>query len=278
MSEKQIVHRIENDMDRQDVLCTTYQMRNFFRQLGDGFFTPLDVMNYIQHHQVIKWVKSGNHLLDVCCGRGLLLPLLRYHAKNIGSYTGVDIEPKNATFLRKRVTDGKTFAAMGKTLEEYYPFPVRFVHSNVAEMSEHLAGQQFDFLVYTSSIEHMHPDMGMRSLHECRKVARPGAVLFLTCPNTPEGQDGYDTQYRAHVYEWKRSELEAGLKAAGFEIITVYGLMIAKRALKKAAEKWGLLSLVERLEQFVPNDWLVSVFAPFFPDECKEIGFLAKAV
>ena len=29
--------------------CTTYQMRNFYMQFRDGFFTNLDVMNYIQH-------------------------------------------------------------------------------------------------------------------------------------------------------------------------------------------------------------------------------------
>lgn len=35
---KQIVFRVEDDMNRKDILCTTYQMRNFYRQLGDGFF------------------------------------------------------------------------------------------------------------------------------------------------------------------------------------------------------------------------------------------------
>ena len=129
---KQIVHRVEDGMNRQDILCTTYQMRNFYRQFGDGFFSVLDVMNYIQHHQITKWCKRGNHILDVCCGRGLMLPLLRYHQKDIGSYTGVDIEPKNAIYTHKRVTDGKPIT------DDYYPFPVSFVLSNVSEMSQHL--------------------------------------------------------------------------------------------------------------------------------------------
>lgn len=34
-------------MDREKILCTTYQMRNFYMQFRDGFFTNLDVMNYI---------------------------------------------------------------------------------------------------------------------------------------------------------------------------------------------------------------------------------------
>ena len=44
--DKQIVYRVEDGMDRSKVLCTTYQMRNFYSQFRDGFFTNLDVMNY----------------------------------------------------------------------------------------------------------------------------------------------------------------------------------------------------------------------------------------
>mgnify|MGYP002228615236 FL=1 len=35
------------------------------------------------------------NVLDVCCGRSLMLPLLRYYAKDIASYTGVDISKAN---------------------------------------------------------------------------------------------------------------------------------------------------------------------------------------
>ena len=46
--DKDIVYRVEDGMDREKILCTTYQMRNFYMQFRDGFFTNLDVMNYIQ--------------------------------------------------------------------------------------------------------------------------------------------------------------------------------------------------------------------------------------
>lgn len=271
---KRVVHRVEDGMDRQDILATTYQMRNFYRQFGDGFFSSLDVMNYIQHHQIAKWCAKDNHVLDVCCGRGLLLPLLRYLQADIGSYTGVDIEPKNAEFLTKRVTDGKPVAA----LTDYYPFPVNFVASNVADMAGKLLPRRFDVIVYTSAIEHMHPDAGLASLHECRKVSKPNAILILTCPNTPEGQDGYDTQYRAHVYEWKRSELHAGLKQAGFQVVTEYGLLVDKKTLLDQGEKLGIQRIIDRLDKFVPSEWLLPVFAPLFPAHCKEIAIVAKAV
>lgn len=268
---RKIVWRVEDGMDRTTIACTNYEMRNFYRQFGDGFFSTLDVMNYIQHHQVVRWCKKGTQLLDVCCGRGLLLPLLRYYAKDIGSYTGVDIEAGNAIFTHKRVTDGKPVEP------DYYPFPVSFVHANAAEMSKHLK-RSYDVIVYTSSIEHMHKEMGQQSLHECRKVSRPGTILIVTCPNTPEDQDGFDTQYRAHVYEWKRSELHQGLQEAGFQIITEYGLLMDRKTLKEVAYKKGLLPTIERLEKFIPGEWLVPIFAPLFPEQSKEIAIVAKAV
>lgn len=267
-----IVHKVELGMDTRDILCTTYQMRNFYRQMRDGYFSTLDVMNYIQHHQITKWINPGNWVLDVCCGRGLMLPLLRYHAKEIGGYTGVDIKPSNAIFKTKRVTDGKPIDP-----DTYYPFPVEFVHANAAKMADHLR-RQYHVIIYTSSIEHMHKDAGQASLEQCRKVSQPGAVLIITCPNTSEDQDGYDTQYAAHVYEWKRSELLTGLQVAGFEIITEWGLHINKRDLKAAAERRGLLPVIERIECFVPNEWLVPVFAPMFPKESREIGIIARAI
>jgi SAM-dependent methyltransferase len=267
---KNIVHRVEEGMDPRHVLCTTYQMRNFYRQLADGYFTALDVFNYIQHHQIVRWCKKGDHVLDVCCGRGLLLPMLRYHRKDLGSYTGVDIEPKNARFFKQRVTDGKPLEKNG-----YYPFPLTFVEANVAEMASTIT-DRFNVIVYTSAIEHMHKDAGLASLGECRKLAAPGSLLVLTCPRTPEDQDGYDTQYRAHVYEWKLSELKDALATTGWNLVTTYGLHATISDIRVAAEEVGVEWLVDLLGQFVPREWLGPVLAPAFPGVCKEVGLLCR--
>jgi len=272
VSGKAIVHRVEDGMDRQDIGLTSYQMRNMYRQLGDAFFTHLDVFNYIQHHQIARWCKKGNHVLDVCCGRGLMLPLLRYYAKDIGSYTGVDIAPENATFLDKRVTDGKP---LEQTVQDYYPFPVKYVESNVAVMAGVLP-RKYDVIIYTSAIEHMHPAMGQLSLVECAQVAKPGALLVLTCPNTPEDQDGYDTRYRAHVYEWKRSELTKGVEEAGFTVQFEYGLTISKKALEGLATRYGFGPLLSRIAGVVPPEWYLPVFAPMFPRESSEIALVCR--
>jgi ubiquinone/menaquinone biosynthesis C-methylase UbiE len=267
---KNLVFRIEDGMDRREVYATTYQMRNFYRQLGDGFFQGLDVMNYIQHHQVAKWAghKKGTRVLDVCCGRGLLLPLLRWYAKELGCYVGVDLKPENAIFTSKRVTDGKPIE------DGYYPFPVEFVEADAAEMYRHMPGAVFDLIVYTSAIEHMNRDVGTATLDQCRRLVQPHGMLVLTTPRTPDGHDGYDTQYRAHVYERTRGELVEDLTATGWGISAEWGIFATLTDIRKAAEPLGLVPLIDRLAEFVPRDWLAPVLAPMFPKVAKEIAFL----
>lgn len=138
-------------MDREKILCTTYQMRNFYMQFRDGFFTNLDVMNYIQHLAAAHMAKKGMNVLDVCCGRSLMLPLLRYYAKDIASYTGVDISKANI----KEAMRGATAKNLEpKDLTSYYPFRVGWKLGNVAEMSKVIPAGFADFVIYTSAIEH----------------------------------------------------------------------------------------------------------------------------
>ena len=117
--EKKIVHRVEDGMNRQEILCTTYQMRNFYDQFRDGYFTNLDVMNYIQHFAAAQMAKKGANIVDVCCGRSLMLPLLRYYAKDIGSYTGVDISRKN---IEEAMRGAVKKNLKPEELGGYYPF------------------------------------------------------------------------------------------------------------------------------------------------------------
>lgn len=269
---KRIVHRVEHGEDRRDVLATTYQMRNFYRQFGDGFFSRLDVFNYASHHQIARWAakRPGARLLDVCCGRGLLLPLLRYHAKELGSYTGVDIEPKNATWQHQRVTDGKP---LERPLGDYYPFRTEFVAGDVAEVDRLLGDQRYDLIVYTASIEHMHPEHGARSLHALHALTHPSTLMVLTAPNTPEGQDGYETSKRAHVYEWKLSELRTALADAGWDVLDVWGIDIGVQTLAKLLTG-SAGHLLDRARKFIPPDWLGPMLAAPFPEQASEVGLL----
>lgn len=271
--EKQIVHRVEDGMDRQNILCTTYQMRNFYMQFRDGFFTNLDVMNYIQHFAAAQMTKKGMRIVDVCCGRSLMLPLLRYYAKDIASYTGIDICKANIKEAMRGATEKKLTP---KDLATYYPFKVAWKVGNVAEMSKAIPAESADFVIYTSAIEHMHPDDGRKSLVECRKIMAPGAVMFLSCPNTPG--NGYNTQYRAHVYEWGYDELKAALTDIGFTIEREVGLVMGSREMDEfyASRSPEVKALYDALKAYIPKTWLTAIMGVPFPQAAKEILFVCR--
>lgn len=275
MKEKKIVHKIEEGMNPEDVLCTTYQMRNFYTQFRDGFFTNLDVMNYIQHHAVALMAKKGMNVVDVCCGRSLVLPLLRYYAKDINSYTGVDICETN---IREAKRGASAKVLKEEDLEEYYPFKVDWILSNVAEMSNHIEKGFADLVIYTSALEHMHKDVGTQSLIECNKIMNKDSVMFLSCPNTPG--NGYETQYAAHVYEWGYDELKEKLDELGFEIINEVGLVMKVKKMKEFfnSDKVSkdMKDFYNRMSLYMPSAWLSSIVSIPYPKESDEILFVVR--
>lgn len=271
--QKEIVYRVEEGMDRKKILCTTYQMRNFYDQMRDGFFTNLDIMNYIQHHAAALMARKEKDIVDVCCGRSLMLPLLRYHAKNIHSYTGIDISEKN---LKEAVRGAVKKNLTPKEIGTYYPFDVHWRQGNVAEMSKVIPERSADLVIYTSAIEHMHKEDGYKSLVECKKIMRDPAVMFLSCPNTPG--NGYDTQYRAHVYEWGYDELKRALAQIGFEIIQEVGLVMGVRDMDRFYEiqPKPVRELYQKMKAYLPAPWLTVTMSIPFPEASKEILFIVR--
>lgn len=272
-TEKKIVHKIEEGMDPQDVLCTTYQMRNFYVQFRDGFFSNLDVMNYIQHMRAATLARKGMRVVDVCCGRSLMLPLLRYYAKDIESYTGIDICETNIKEA-KRGASAKVLKE--EDLESYYPFKVDWKLANVAEMSQHIAAGSADFVIYTSALEHMHKDVGYQSLVECHKIMNTNSFMFLSCPNTPG--NGYNTQYAAHVYEWGYDELKEALAEIGFEIKQEVGLVMGAKEMDDfyAAQSEEMRAFYNSLKAYMPTAWLTAMMSIPFPKASKEILFVVE--
>lgn len=274
MEEKKIVYKIEDGMNPQDVLCTTYQMRNFYRQFKDGFFTQLDVMNYIQHHAAALLCKRGMNVVDVCCGRSLMLPLLRYYSKDINSYIGVDICETNIREAKR----GASEKLKEEDLDSYYPFKVDWILSNVSEMSKYISNGFADVVIYTSALEHMHKDVGIQSLKECHKIMNRSSTMFLSCPNTPG--NGYETQYAAHVYEWGYDELKTVLMDLGFEIVNEIGLVMK---IKKMREFFSsnlvseeMKQLYNKLNSYMPSSWLSAIMSIPYPKYSDEILFVVK--
>ena len=272
--DRKIVFKIDEDTDPREVYCTTYQMRNFFQQMADGFYSSLDVMNYIQHQVAVNRMRSGDLVLDVCCGRGLLLPLIRWYRKDIAKYVGVDICEKNVREQERR-SGVKDISDEGL---EYYPFPVRHVICSCEEMADELGGVKFDAVVYTSAIEHMQKDVGHRSLENCYRLMKDSGWMFLSCPNTMDKKDPYDTQYAAHVYEWNLDELREALHEVGFSIVEEHGLVGKVRDFEKFVETLppAEKAMYKRLKQYLPSKWLMAMFPVAYPEAAAEVLLICK--
>lgn len=273
MKERKIVYKIDEGINPSEVYCTTYQMRNFYAQFADGFFSSLDIMNYIQHHAAVLRMKKDWRVLDVCCGRGLLLPLIRYYKSNISEYVGIDISKTNIKEQLRRSGIKKI-----KDIKEYYPFLISHVIGSVEDMNQFFKPNSFDFIIYTSSIEHMQKEAGYKSLKHCFEILKAGQEMFLSCPNTMNKKDPYDTQYAAHIYEWDIYELKKAVEKIGFEIKKEYGLVAKVRDLEKwiSKQKEDIKKQYQELKEYLPTPWLMSFFPILYPESASEILLIIK--
>ncbi len=270
------VKRIEEGMDRTQVDYTTYQMRNPFRQLYDAVATELDIHCYLQHAQAADLAAPGARVLDVCCGRGLLIPFLRYRGSPPALYVGVDAAPENA-----RWKDGADPRREAEQKKDGWGFPVRFVQATANSMAGTvgavLAGtgdpcSLFDLIVYTSAIEHMQPAWQAASLLECAKMTHAGTVLYLTCPVTAPGRSGYEAQYAAHVYEPSEAELLQWLDAAGWVVRRRQGLCTGAKAFRARLPK-AELQQAEDLYDRLPREFALVLIATLFPACAQEMAY-----
>lgn len=274
-TERNVVKKIKDDMDRREIYATTYQMRPVFVQFRDACAREQDVFNYFSLAFAADLCPKGGRVLDMCCGRGLLIPFLRYRNKPDPSlYVGVDLEPKNAIWK-----DGCDPRRTGKQeKQDGWDFDLVFVEASVGEMVKPLRrelgdARRFDLITYTSSIEHMQPNVQQASLKAAAAVAAPKAKLYLTCPVTKEGADGYDCQYYAHVYEPKDSELKAWLAEAGWQVEQEIGLVTKARVFRERLSG-AELDQAEALYAQMPREQALPMIAQLYPQAATEKAYV----
>lgn len=286
---KKVIYYNDGTVPKEEILATTYQMDDFYKELGKGKISGLNTFNLLQHFKAAKMSKGI--VLDVCCGRSLMLPLLqRLQEKgdiNIKEYVGVDI-------LKKNMTAQHTDTATGEDIpnhDEYYPFKTTFIESNVAvmtkEMKEYIG--KVDFVIYTSAIEHLQWEDQQLSLNECYKLMKRGAKLFLSGPRTPENgeiiignkkgknPDPYDVRYSAHLREPKLSEVNEMLNNAGFndekELYGIYGDM---EDIEDMMKNDTVSSIWANMVSYLPEEYIRSIFFLNYPYRCSEYLVIIK--
>ncbi len=279
------VLRIEEGMDRREIYATTSQMRPPGIQFYDNVANEGDAFNYWSLARAADLLPRGGAVLDLCCGRGLLIPFLRYRNRQPSVYVGVDLEPKNAKWK-----DGADPRHRGGEKNDWH-FPTVFVESSVADTSSALIEQAakddadiwkfrgdtpvFDLVVFTSAIEHMQPDAQQAALQEAALLAANGAKLYLTCPVTPEDKDGYDCQYAAHIYEPKESELLRWLTSAGWAIVEEIGLVTKVKEIK-ARLGGSALEHARMILNHGPREFALVMIAQLYPECATEKAFICQ--
>lgn len=248
---------------------STNQMDDFYAALYRGEAKASGLMNLMQHLIVAERCAPGARVLDVCCGRGLALPLLRRYTPEIERYVGLDISSENLNEARERIA----------FLRETYGglFPVQLVECDVAKPWPQLPA--FDVALYTSALEHLPFELGARSLRSTAQSLAPGGVLFLSTPQA-FGPPPRPLQYRVHVYEWSREEVEQVVGEAGLVVEDVMGLLppepevVADELVERYGQ--GAADWYRDLAARVPRALLGTVSAVSVPKRATELLYVCR--
>lgn len=244
------------------------QMDDFYDALAHGQVKSSGIMNYVQRLYIAQRCPPGARLVDVCCGRGLQLPVLYRYATHVQSYVGLDIAPANLAEAAERTA----------LLDRRYagrPFDVTLTECDVAAPWPDVG--PFDVAVYTSALEHLPAQAGVASLRHVASALADGGRLYLSTPNTL-GEQPRPLQYGVHVHEWNSTELSPVLHDAGLHVEEIIGLLPPKPdevAVALAAQFGrGAAGWYERLRQILPEAFLDTVAAAAIPDVAAELLYV----
>lgn len=243
------------------------QMDDFYAALAVGEVTPTGIMNYLQRLLITERCRPGDRVLDVCCGRGLQLPVLYRYRPDLTSYVGLDISPENLAEA----------AARQASLDAVHPrdFPIEFHQCDVALSWPEIG--PFDVVIYTSALEHLPRELGVASLRHTAAALASDARLYLSTPNTP-GEPPRTLQHRVHIYEWSHQELTAVLNEVGLVVDDVVGILPPSQKETEAvvAERYGCgaVEFYRHLREYAPDALLGPVVATALGGAATEVLYI----
>jgi ubiquinone/menaquinone biosynthesis C-methylase UbiE len=149
----------------------------------------------------------SGRVLDIGCGNGSFLALVREERQAVASLAGCDISPRLCEMAAQRVPAAEIEVANALRLEPY-------------------GDEAFDFAFMVGSLEHMQDHAA--ALQAARRVLRPGGALVVSVPNREwllyERWRANHAQFQPVDDHWFRpSELRALGEANGFDVARVRG-------------------------------------------------------
>jgi SAM-dependent methyltransferase len=129
---------------------------------------------------------------------------------------------------------------------------VRYAYHSMADLSPYADGS-FDLVYSGQTIEHVPLELADSILAGAYRVLRPGGHLALDTPNARLTRLQQDEMIDPdHTYEYTVAEIEAKVRAAGFEIVERKGLNLGRGSVERGsfemtevARNVGLFSDVE---------------------------------
>lgn len=246
------------------------QMDDFYVALAAGEVKPTGIMNYLQRLLITQRCRAGDRVLDVCCGRGLQLPVLYRYRPDLCSYVGLDISADNLAQARARRADLDAVADRR--------FAIDFYQGDVAEPWPEI--DPVDVAIYTSALEHLPRERGIASLRHTATVLAPEGRLYLSTPNTP-GPPPRQLQHRVHVYEWSWQELATVLDEIGLVVHETVGILspLAQDETEAVvAERYGseAAAFYRRMRESAPEALLSPVVATALDDAATEVLYICS--
>lgn len=268
MNEERVLKRI-NPLYEKHLIegkFSTYQMHNFYEKFYDGNATLNDAMNYMQHLLITEKCKKNMKVLDVCCGRALMLPMFIVKDEKIKEYVGLDISKKNIHEAENLIKEN------GHKIE----FDYQLVVKDITHYEETYR-DYFDSVIYTSAIEHMSRDDGIQSLKNVSSYLRRGGILFLSTPNTLPSDSN---QYRCHINEWYYKELVEEVRKMNMEVEELIGLLppdiqTLERQIRKKFGDSGY-RWFSMIRCHSPAIFYLPIMALEFPESSREIMLICR--
>jgi SAM-dependent methyltransferase len=166
-----------------------------------------DYMDFDEEHNrnvrefYVKFFDSAQNILELACGRGEFLQILKERGKNV---IGVDIEIEMVSHARSKGLDvikDDAFAFLKNAKSKY------------------------DGIFISHFIEHLDPEQVVELLHLCKSVLSDGGILVVTAPNPGCISTTLHEFWRdpTHVRMYDLPLVEFFLHQAGFEV-TASGL------------------------------------------------------
>ncbi len=201
-----------------------------------------DYNQVLTHYKVLSCLENatGDSLLDIACGDGMLTKLFAQHFKTV---VGVDASSRHLSEARKRVPTVTFYESLIEDFECEQKFGSVFLLNLLEHVNDPVA-------VLRKAVDFLEPG-GRLIAHvpNCDAVNRKIAVLMGTLSSCDE-LSPFDLKITGHRRSYNLESLQQDIKRAGLEIIKIGGVFykmlstpqmdwFLKNGLWEAGHGWG---------------------------------------